>query len=176
MCHSVCSYVFLWQETKAKLEEMTRKFKESKEECVTIRENCQEMIKTYQESEELRTVTGLWIPTYTYDVTKLDFAAIQALSVPGTDETAGTRLMQETNRTQAAVERFMNMDVSEKGAFFLGREPALYRVQGKAQPASQILASGCARQQPDMRLFAVSWKQARSRAKIDPDTSDKTDP
>ena len=131
---------------------------------------------TYQESEELRTVTGLWIPTYTYDVTMLDFAAIQALSVPGTDETAGTRLMQETNRTQAAVERFMNMDVSEKGAFFLGREPALYRVQGKAQPASQILASGCTRQQPDMRLFAVSWKQARSRAKIDPDTSDKTDP
>lgn len=33
---------------------MTRKFRESKEECLTIRKNCQDMIKTYQESEEIR--------------------------------------------------------------------------------------------------------------------------
>lgn len=33
---------------------MTRRYKETKEECVTIRTNCQEMIKTYQESEEIK--------------------------------------------------------------------------------------------------------------------------
>lgn len=44
----------LLQETKAKLEEMTRRYKESKEESVTIRNNCQDMIKTYQESEEIK--------------------------------------------------------------------------------------------------------------------------
>lgn len=139
---------------------------------------CQGRVRTsltYEESEELRTLSGLWVPTYTYDVTKLDFAAIKALAVPGTDETAGTRLMQETNRTKAAVERFMSMEVSEKGAFFLGREPSLYRVKGKAQPASQILAAGCARQQTNMRLFAVSWKPAPPGATAASDTSDKTD-
>jgi len=33
---------------------MTRRYKETKEECVTIRVNCQEMIKTYQESEDIK--------------------------------------------------------------------------------------------------------------------------
>ena len=42
------------KETKSKLEEMTRRYKESKEECITIRKNCQDMIKTYQESEEIK--------------------------------------------------------------------------------------------------------------------------
>ncbi|MEL6239311.1 MAG: hypothetical protein AAFQ90_12075 [Pseudomonadota bacterium] len=116
---------------------------------------------TYQQSEQLRTASGQWVPTYTYDITKLGFDAVKALSVPGTDETAGTRLMRETNETSAAVERFMAMKVDEKGALFLGRSPSLYRVRGKAQPASQILANGCARQQTNMRLFAVTWKRQR---------------
>ena len=91
---------------------------------------------TYERYNELETATGDWIPSYTYDVTKLDFEAIKALSVEGSDETAGTRLMQETNSTRTAVERCKAMEVSEKGAFFLGREPALYRVRGKRQKAS----------------------------------------
>ena len=33
---------------------MTRRYKESKEESITIRNNCQQMIKTYQESEEIK--------------------------------------------------------------------------------------------------------------------------
>lgn len=42
------------KDTKGKLEEMTRRYMESKEECITIRKNCQDMIKTYQESEEIK--------------------------------------------------------------------------------------------------------------------------
>ncbi|MDJ0977531.1 MAG: hypothetical protein QNI87_03265 [Erythrobacter sp.] len=133
---------------------------------------CQGRVRTsltYQQSEELRTSSGLWVPTFTYDVTKLDLAAIKALTVPGTDDTAGTRLMQETNRTSTAVERFMQMEVDQKGAFFLGRDPSLYRVRGQAQPSTQILKSGCARQQENMRLIAVSWERYQLRPKAIPD-------
>ena len=125
---------------------------------------------TYQQSEELRTASGQWVPSFTYDVTKLDFEAIKELMVAGSDQTAGTRLMQQTNRTSAAVERFMAMEVSEKGAFFMGRDPALYRVRGQPQAASDILASGCARQQQDMRLIAVTW--TRFRPPPPPETDD----
>jgi hypothetical protein len=118
---------------------------------------------TYQESEELRDTSGRYVPTFTYDITRLDLAAIKALAVPGSDETAGTRLMQGTARTRTAVERFMAMEVDERGAFFLGRSPSLYRVRGSAQSLPEILASGCARQQADMRLIDVSWERASSR-------------
>ncbi|MEL6486604.1 MAG: hypothetical protein AAFQ13_05600, partial [Pseudomonadota bacterium] len=91
---------------------------------------------------------------------------------PGSDQTAGTRLMQQTNRTNAAVERFMAMEVSEKGAFFMGRDPALYRVRGKPQAASDILASGCKRQQKDMRLIGVTWTRIQPRPA--PETDDTT--
>ncbi|MEO0699457.1 MAG: hypothetical protein AAFY81_07035 [Pseudomonadota bacterium] len=128
---------------------------------------------TYQQSEALRAASGQWVPSFTYDVTKLDFEAIKELMVPGSDQTAGTRLMQQTNRTNAAVERFMAMDVSEKGAFFMGRDPALYRVRGKPQAASGILASGCARQRKDMRLIAVTWTRFRPPSARDAD--DRTD-
>ena len=133
---------------------------------------------TYQQSEALRAASGQWVPSFTYDVTKLDFEAIKQLMVPGSDQTAGTRLMQQTNRTNAAVERFMAMEVSEKGAFFMGRDPALYRVRGKPQPASDILASGCARQQEDMRLIAVTWTRLRPPPAPEPDdtSSPPSDP
>ena len=130
---------------------------------------------TYQESEELRNQPGLWVPTYTYDVTKLDLAAIKGLSVPGTDETAGTRLMRQTNRTSTAVARFMTMEVTAKGAFFLGRDPALYRVRGMAQPLEQVLKSGCARQQSNMRLIKVSWERFKLKPAPMPSTKDTAD-
>ncbi|XP_078667883.1 coiled-coil domain-containing protein 186-like [Branchiostoma floridae x Branchiostoma belcheri] len=45
------------RETKAELEKMRLKLKEAKEESEQIRRNCQEMIKTYQESEEVKSVS-----------------------------------------------------------------------------------------------------------------------
>ncbi|XP_035672728.1 coiled-coil domain-containing protein 186-like isoform X1 [Branchiostoma floridae] len=45
------------KETKAELEKMRLKLKEAKEESAQIRRNCQEMIKTYQESEEVKSVS-----------------------------------------------------------------------------------------------------------------------
>ncbi|XP_066277401.1 coiled-coil domain-containing protein 186-like isoform X1 [Branchiostoma lanceolatum] len=45
------------KDTKTELEKMRLKLKEAKEESAQIRRNCQEMIKTYQESEEVKSVS-----------------------------------------------------------------------------------------------------------------------
>jgi hypothetical protein len=114
---------------------------------------------TYEAYQELENAPGRFVPSYIYDITRLDLEAVQALVASGADETAGTRLVQQTANTSAAVERFKQTAVDEKGALFLGQDPALYKLRGKAQPASTILASGCARQQPDMRLIEVTWSR-----------------
>jgi hypothetical protein len=114
---------------------------------------------TYEAYQELENAPGRFVPSYIYDITRLDLEAVQDLVASGADETAGTRLVQQTANTSAAVERFKQTAVDEKGALFLGEDPALYKVQGKAQPASTILASGCARQLPDMRLIEVTWSR-----------------
>lgn len=112
---------------------------------------------TYEDYQQLENAPGRWVPSYTYDITLLGLEDIQALVDSGVDETAGTRLIQQTNNTSAAVERFKKMPVSRKGALFLGRKPSLYRVRGEVQPASTILESGCEAQMRDTRLIEVSW-------------------
>lgn len=96
------------------------------------------------------------VPTFTYDITKMGLEDVQALIVAGSDETAGSRGMASTNETRTAVEQFMARPADEKGSFFLGRDPALYRVRGEMQPVADMIASGCARQQADMRLIDVA--------------------
>lgn len=95
------------------------------------------------------------LPIFTYDITKLGFEEIQGFMVAGSDDTAGARLMNETNETSTAVARFMASNVDDKGAFFMGRDPALYRVKGERQAKPTMIASGCARQSADMRLIMV---------------------
>lgn len=108
---------------------------------------------------------GTLVPTYTYDITKLSLDAIQQLAVEGSDETAGRRLTASTNTRSTAVAMFMKQKVDEKGAFFLGHDPALYRVRGNAQPADKLISAGCERQQSDMRLIDFSWAQRAPIAK-----------
>jgi hypothetical protein len=95
------------------------------------------------------------VPTFTFDITKMAFEDMQRLMVEGSDETAGTRAMAATNEDTTAVDVFMATRVDEKGAFFTGRDPALYRVRGGLQPVSTMIASGCARQQSGMRLIMI---------------------
>ena len=100
-------------------------------------------------------VMPAWLPTYTYDITKLSLEDIQELSVSASDEVKGTRLDQSTNQTSTAVDAFMQQDVDEAGAFFLGRDPALYRVRGKAIASDAVISAGCERQRGNMRLIDV---------------------
>jgi len=115
------------------------------------------------------------VPTFTYDITKLGLEEVQALLGEGGDETAGARTMSETSQTSTAVEEFMAREVDEKGAFFLGRDPALYRVRGEMQPVADMIASGCARQQADMRLIDVAVADEAPEPAADSDPEQETD-
>lgn len=97
----------------------------------------------------------VWLPIYTYDITKLSLEDIQELSAKSNAETQGTRLEQSTNETSTAVDAFMDQDVDEGGAFFMGRAPALYRVRGQAIASGAVIAAGCERQRANMRLIDV---------------------
>ena len=101
-----------------------------------------------------------FVPTYTYDITKLGLEEIQALSQSRFDETEGSRLNRATNMTDTAVEIFMAEPVDENGAFFMATDPALYRVRGEAAAFADIIAQGCERQQADMRLIDVDFAAA----------------
>nr|WP_298927661.1 hypothetical protein [uncultured Erythrobacter sp.] len=97
------------------------------------------------------------VPTFTYDVTKMDLEAMKVLMVDGSDQSAGRRLTGQHNELSTAVARFKAEPVSEKGAFFLGHDPALYRVRGKTQPLKNVLAAACERQQANMRLVGIDF-------------------
>ncbi len=98
----------------------------------------------------------LVVPTYTYDITKVGLEDLQELTVPGSDETAGSRGMAATNETSTAVTQFMAQSVDEKGAFFMGRDPALYRVRGEPVALDQVVSAGCERQRTGMRLISFT--------------------
>ncbi|MBV7259914.1 hypothetical protein [Erythrobacter crassostreae] len=104
------------------------------------------------------------VPVFTYDVTKMDLEAMNALMVEGSDQSAGIRLTQQFNEVSTAVARFKAEPVDEKGAFFLGHDPALYRVRGEAIQLDQLLAAACERQQADMRLVDLTYEPARANA------------
>ncbi len=95
-------------------------------------------------------------PTYTYDITKLGLEGLQTLTVPGSDETAGARLIASTNEISTAVARFKAQSVDERGAFFMATDPALYRVRGQRMPVERVIAGGCEAQLAGMRLIDVS--------------------
>ncbi len=117
-------------------------------------------------SKDAPDITGsegaVFVPTYTYDITKVGLEDLQELTVPGSDETAGSRDMAATNETSTAVARFMAQSVDENGAFFMGRDPALYRVRGEALASDQIIAAGCERQKTGMRLLSFTTGPVQS--------------
>ena len=95
------------------------------------------------------------VPIFTFDVTKMELADVRTLIVEGSDETLGSRGRVETIRDSTAVDNFMVTEVTDRGAFFLGLDPALYRVRGALQSRDTMIAVGCARQMEDMRLILV---------------------
>ncbi|UAB77087.1 hypothetical protein INR77_09600 [Erythrobacter sp. SCSIO 43205] len=113
-----------------------------------------------------------WVPTYTYDITKVAFDDIQELIVRGSDETAGARGKAATSATSAAVERFMAMRVDENGAFFFANDPALYRVRGEPTFFADVLPTGCERQRANMRMIAVDFAPVPA---VSENPSDPTD-
>lgn len=139
---------------------------------------CLERILSEQRDEEfdILTVDGeLVTPTFTYDITKASVEDLRKIIVPGSDETAGTRGMATTNQTSTAVENFMAQPVDEKGAFFFGRDPALYRVRGEPLPLNEAMRAGCERQLAGMRLIAFRVAFPQSEPENPDDTSSETE-
>ncbi|MEM7690649.1 MAG: hypothetical protein AAF291_16670 [Pseudomonadota bacterium] len=130
---------------------------------------------TYEESQALENTPGRFVPSYLYDITLLDLEAIQDLIAKGADDTMGTRLIRANNDPTAAVEQFKRQQVDTKGALFLNRKPALYKVRGQAQPASTILESGCKRQLTNTRLREVTWTRAASNPAPEEKTETETE-
>ncbi|MEM6907471.1 MAG: hypothetical protein AAF494_02230 [Pseudomonadota bacterium] len=128
--------------------------------------------ETARQMRELADHKGLLTPTYTYDVTKMDLEAMQALIVSGSDETAGVRTRKRTNEVSTAVDQFMNQSVDEKGAFYLGRDPALYRVRGEPVAVDEVITKGCERQQAGMRLISLTTSSMPMRTDAEPDAGD----
>lgn len=120
--------------------------------------------------------TALYVPTYTFDITKLGLEEIQQLSRSSYDETEGARLNRATNTTATAVEIFMAEPVDENGAFFMATDPALYRVRGEPQRLADIAAAGCARQQTNMRLIAVDIVSTGTNAAPETQETETTAP
>ncbi|MEP0392504.1 MAG: hypothetical protein ABJ205_07365 [Erythrobacter sp.] len=114
------------------------------------------------------------VATFTFDITKMAFEDMQRLMVDGSDDTAGSRAMAATNEASTAVDVFMQTPVDEKGAFFMGRDPALYRVRGGLQPKSTMIASGCARQQAGMRLIMIDVGPVPPEPGPEPETPETT--
>lgn len=114
------------------------------------------------------------VPTFTFDITKMAFEDMQRLMVEGSDDTAGARAMAATNEVSTAVDVFMATSVDEKGAFFTGRDPALFRVRGGLQPKSTMIASGCARQQEGMRLIMIDIAPVPAEPEPEPENTETT--
>ncbi|MGB3712010.1 MAG: hypothetical protein WA985_10000 [Erythrobacter sp.] len=114
----------------------------------------------------------LYVPTYTYDITLLDLEEIQGLVTEGTDQTAGSRGRAATNETSTAIADFKTQPVDEDGAFFLGNDPAFYRVRGIAQPFERIAKEGCERQEANMRLVEIEAAAMQTGSPVDADTSE----
>lgn len=137
---SGCSYLF---------PEDPREGTEPLEECVN---RFADLARTLEDDDSEVSTS----PIYTFDVTKLSFEDMQELIVPGSDETAGQRLMRQTNEESTAVAQFMNLSVDEKGIFFLGRDPALYRVRVPDTWPRDAVQKGCEMQRSGMRLTDVT--------------------
>ncbi|MHA7818248.1 MAG: hypothetical protein ACX930_01230 [Erythrobacter sp.] len=110
-------------------------------------------------------------PIYTFDVTKVAFTELQELIVPGSDETAGQRLMRQTNQESTAVAQFMTYPVDEAGIFFLGRDPALYRVRVADVWPRDVVQKGCEMQLSGMRLTDIDTATGIT---VEPEPSEDT--
>ncbi len=108
----------------------------------------------------LEAAEGQVVPTYAFDITKMELMAINEMIVPASGDSRGSLRTSAFGATAPPVAAFMELSVTEDGAFYFGEDPSLYRVRGRALPGDQVLATGCAMQKPGMRL--ISFKLQNS--------------
>ena len=109
-----------------------------------------------------------WVPSYTYDITKMDGEGIQALVRTAEDGaepgTIGVSVVG-TGSSQAARDKFDDMPATASGAMLLADDPSLYKIRGKTDKYRALLRHGCEGQRSGMRL--LNWQAAREDVLID---------
>ncbi len=132
-----------------------REVEETAEECVARLSGKLEVRQLLEAAE------GQVVPTYAFDITKMELMAINEMIVPPSGNSRGSLRTSAFGATAPPVAAFMELSVTEDGAFYFGDDPSLYRVRGEAVLGDQVLASGCAMQKPGMRF--ISFKLQNSR-------------
>ncbi len=127
---------------------------ESAEECTA------RVAKKLEVKQLIEATDGNVLPTFTFDITKMDLNAINEMIVPASGNQRGSLRTSAFGATAPPVEAFMALDVSEAGAFYFGDDPSLYRVQGKVLTADEIVPAGCAMQKTGMRLTGFTLENS----------------
>lgn len=120
---------------------------------------------------------GQWVPSYTYDITKMGGEGIRALVKTAEDGanpgTVGVILIG-SGSSRTARDKFANIPVTEAGALLLADDPSLYKVRGKSGLNRDLLRQGCEAQRSGMRLISYRFTRADQLADGELPRSDPT--
>jgi hypothetical protein len=97
------------------------------------------------------------LPTYTFDITKVSFEDVKELTVLDRGSEKGSVQVSGVEAPPWKKRAFLESHVDEKGAFFMGADPAYYRVQGEPIALADVFAQGCKMQRPGMRLLSFTF-------------------
>ncbi|WP_416831738.1 MAG: hypothetical protein ACMUJI_01755 [Erythrobacter sp.] len=136
-------------------------------EGIESAEDCVARLKKAEQASLIRD-TDVWVPYYTYDITKLDPKRTQELiKIPeGEDEDATSGIMVVSGGdSQEARDEFADRPATKAGMILFADDPSLYKVRGEPTLYRDALRQGCEAQESGMRL--VSWGAARESALVD---------
>ena len=126
---------------------------EQNDACIKrVRAEYHEGVLELLESDERRR------PTFTFDITKASFEDIKDLTVPEQGGEAGSVQVSGFKAPPYKKRRFLEMNIDEKGAFFLGTDPAYYRVQGEPIALRDVFVEGCRMQRSGMRFLSFTFE------------------
>ncbi|AWW74676.1 hypothetical protein CD351_09600 [Erythrobacter sp. KY5] len=110
-------------------------------------------------------------PTYTFDITKMGFDDIKDLTVPDQGDEKGSVQVSGFEAPGYVKRRFLEMNVDGKGAFFLGADPAYYRVQGEPIALKDVFSEGCKQQLSGMRFLSFTFAPVPASGDVTDDSS-----
>jgi hypothetical protein len=105
---------------------------------------------------------GIWVPAYTYDITKLENASAFGKEVRkrgGTYRFVGSTegSKPDDGIMQRERDRLEDTSATAAGAVIGVTDPSLYKVRGKPSLYRDLLRQGCEGQRAGMRLVSMSF-------------------
>ena len=104
---------------------------------------------------------GVWVPAYTYDITKLEGSAEFLREMAGRGGNVSVVLTNSGKdnavATRDAIDQFDDTPATEAGLVVLTDDGSFYKVRGKPSRYSVLLRQGCEGQRTGMRLVRMSF-------------------